>query len=237
VNRHVDELARHVRRLGNHELNELLLQLPKPRFAALVEVALARPVLPAGVVLRFEPTPGVDGWSVVACAPRRRLGALTRDRDPDGRPGPDQRDLKLAASLGCGRRPGLGDPGQWSPLSGPGRPCPRPSRGGLGQRPQWAASGPVRSAGGGGLRECGVGGMTAVKRCPRCRQVQAAEEFYRRRGGRRLSSYCRSCTRVASQDGRLRRRQDPGSAERLRGVDRVRQRRHRALGRRGGEGS
>jgi hypothetical protein len=85
VNRHVDELARHVRRLGNHELNELLLQLPKPRFAALVEVALARPVLPAGVVLRFEPTPGVDGWSVVACAPRRRLGALTRDRDPDGR--------------------------------------------------------------------------------------------------------------------------------------------------------
>ena len=85
MNRHVDELARHVRRLGNHELNELLLQLPKPRFAALVEVALARPVLPAGVVLRFEPTPGVDGWSVVACAPRRRLGALTRDRDPDGR--------------------------------------------------------------------------------------------------------------------------------------------------------
>jgi hypothetical protein len=85
VSGHVDELAAHVRRLGNHELNELLLQLPKPRFAALVEVALARPVLPAGVVLRFEPTPGVDGWSVVACAPRRRLGALTRDRDPDGR--------------------------------------------------------------------------------------------------------------------------------------------------------
>ena len=81
---HVDELARHVRRLGNHELNELLLQLPKPRFAALVEVALARPVLPAGVVLRFEPAPGVNGWTVVACAPRRPLGTLTRDRDPGG---------------------------------------------------------------------------------------------------------------------------------------------------------
>jgi hypothetical protein len=81
----VDELARHVRRLGNYELNELLLQLPKPRFAALVEVALARPVLPAGVVLRFEPAPGVDGWTVVACAPRRRLGILTRDRDSSGR--------------------------------------------------------------------------------------------------------------------------------------------------------
>ena len=85
MTRQVDELAAHVRRLGNHELNELLLQLPKPRFAALVEVALARPVLSAGVVLRFEPAPGVDGWTVVACAPRRRLGTLTRDRDPSGR--------------------------------------------------------------------------------------------------------------------------------------------------------
>jgi hypothetical protein len=79
------ELAHHIRRLGNHELNELLLQLPKASFTALVEVALARPVLPAGLVLRFEPTPGVDGWTVVACAPRRRLGILTRDRDADGR--------------------------------------------------------------------------------------------------------------------------------------------------------
>jgi hypothetical protein len=85
VTRHVDELAAHVRRLGNHDLNELLLQLPKPRFAALVEVALACPVLPAGVVLRFEPAPGVDGWTVVACAPRRPLGTLTRHLDPSGR--------------------------------------------------------------------------------------------------------------------------------------------------------
>jgi hypothetical protein len=85
VTHQVDELARHIRRLGNHELNELLLQLPKPSFAALVEVALDRPVLPAGLVVRFEPAPGVDGWSVVACAPRRRLGTLTRDRDPSGR--------------------------------------------------------------------------------------------------------------------------------------------------------
>ena len=84
MTRQVDELARHVRRLGNHALNELLLELPKPRFAALVEAALARPVLPAGLVLRFEPAPGVDGWTVVACAPRRRLGSLTRDRNPGG---------------------------------------------------------------------------------------------------------------------------------------------------------
>ena len=85
MTRHVDELARHVRRLGNHELNELLLQLPKASFAALAEVALAQPLLPAGLVLRFEPVRGVDGWTVVACAPRRRLGTLTRDRDPSGR--------------------------------------------------------------------------------------------------------------------------------------------------------
>jgi hypothetical protein len=35
--------------------------------------------------LRFEAIPDLDGWSVVACAPRRRLGTITRDRDPNGR--------------------------------------------------------------------------------------------------------------------------------------------------------
>ena len=85
MTRQVDQLARHIRRLGNHELNELLLQLPKSSFSALVEAALTRPVLPAGLVVRFEPAPGVDGWTVVACAPRRRLGTLTRDRAPGGR--------------------------------------------------------------------------------------------------------------------------------------------------------
>jgi hypothetical protein len=79
-----DPLAVHVRRLGNHDLNELLVQLPKPTFAALVEVALVRPVLPAGLLLRYELAPGVDGWTVVACAPRRQLGTLARHRDPGG---------------------------------------------------------------------------------------------------------------------------------------------------------
>ena len=82
-----DPLAAHVRRLANQELNELLVQLAKPTFAALVHVALARPTLPTGLLLRYEPAPGVDGWTVVACAPRRRLGTLTRDRAPDGQPG------------------------------------------------------------------------------------------------------------------------------------------------------
>jgi hypothetical protein len=85
VSRDDDQLTRHVRRLGNHQLNELLLQLPKHSFAALVDVALARPLLPAGLTLRFESIPGVDGWTVVACAPRRRLGTVTRDQGPSGR--------------------------------------------------------------------------------------------------------------------------------------------------------
>jgi hypothetical protein len=80
-----DPLAVHIRRLGTYDLNELLVQLSKPTFAALINIALARPVLPAGLLLRYEPAPGVDGWTVVACAPRRRLGTLTRDRDPNGR--------------------------------------------------------------------------------------------------------------------------------------------------------
>ena len=76
--------------------------------------------------------------------------------------------------------------------------------------------------------------MTAVKRCPRCGQVKSAEEFYRRRGPR-LSPYCQPCTRAASRVAQSRRRQDPAAVEGLRAVDRVRQRRRRALGGRGGD--
>jgi hypothetical protein len=78
--------------------------------------------------------------------------------------------------------------------------------------------------------------MTAVKRCPHCGLVKAAEAFYRRRQGRRLSSYCQPCTRAASREARGRRRQDPATVAQLRVVDRVRRRRHRALGRQGGDG-
>ena len=104
-----DPLAAHVRRLGNQELNELLVQLAKPTFAALVNVALARPVLPAGLLVRYEPAPGVEGWMVVACAPRRRLGTLTRDRDPGGqlvwRAWTRAGDPVQVAGVGCwGRR-------------------------------------------------------------------------------------------------------------------------------------
>ena len=77
--------------------------------------------------------------------------------------------------------------------------------------------------------------MTAVKRCPCCGLVKAAEAFYRRRG-RRLSSYCQPCARAASRAARRRRRQDPATAVQLRVVDRARQRRHRTLGRQEGDG-
>jgi hypothetical protein len=76
--------------------------------------------------------------------------------------------------------------------------------------------------------------MTAVKRCPRCGQLKSIAEFYRRRGGCRLSSYCQPCTRAATRQAQRHRRNDPAAAEGLRAVDRVRQRRRRALGSQGG---
>jgi hypothetical protein len=69
-----------------------------------------------------------------------------------------------------------------------------------------------------------------AKRCPRCGQLKPTGQFYRRRRGRRLSSYCQPCTRFASRLARNRRRQDLAAAERLRAVDRARQRRRRTLG-------
>jgi hypothetical protein len=105
VTRH-DPLAAHIRRLGNHDLNELLVQLAKPTFAALVEVALARPVLPVGLLLRYERAHGVDGWTVVACGPRRRLGTVTRDRDPGGQ-------LAWRAWTGAGDPAQVAGVGRW----------------------------------------------------------------------------------------------------------------------------
>jgi hypothetical protein len=68
-----------------------------------------------------------------------------------------------------------------------------------------------------------------AKRCPRCGQVKPADQFYQRRRSQRLSAYCQPCTRAAARQARRRRRQDPAAVERLRAVDRVRQRRHRHL--------
>jgi hypothetical protein len=77
--------------------------------------------------------------------------------------------------------------------------------------------------------------MTPAKRCPRCGQMKAASEFYRRRHRRQLSPYCQPCTRAISREASTRRRQDPATAEGLRAMERARQRRHRALRRPGGD--
>jgi hypothetical protein len=77
--------------------------------------------------------------------------------------------------------------------------------------------------------------MTAAKRCPRCGQLKAASQFYRRRGDQ-LSSYCQPCTQAATREARSCRRHNPAAAVRLRAVDRARQRRRRSLGRQGGAG-
>jgi hypothetical protein len=81
VNRHTDQLTSHIQRLGNHELNELLLQLPPSKFAALVDGALLRPVLPAGLRLRFESVPRVGGSAPLPATRTRTVGS-------GGGPGP-----------------------------------------------------------------------------------------------------------------------------------------------------
>jgi NAD-dependent SIR2 family protein deacetylase len=70
--------------------------------------------------------------------------------------------------------------------------------------------------------------MTGVRRCSRCGKVKSADQFYRRRRTQ-LSSHCKSCQQAAVRRARDRRRQNPAAVELLRAVDRIRQRRHRAL--------
>jgi hypothetical protein len=79
--------------------------------------------------------------------------------------------------------------------------------------------------------------MTAVKRCPRCGQLKSADQFYRRRGGRQLSSYCQPCAQAAAREARSRWKWDQASVVWRRAVDRARQRRCRSLDRQGGAGS
>jgi hypothetical protein len=80
------QLAAHVRALGDDDLNGLLVDLPKHRFAKLVDAALAYPVLPAGLKLRLRSAAPADGWTVLAGTPARPLGTVTRGH-PDGQPG------------------------------------------------------------------------------------------------------------------------------------------------------
>jgi hypothetical protein len=80
------QLATYVRTLADEDLNDLLVDLPKPRFAALVDAALACPMVPAGLKLRLRSAAPADGWTVLAGASARPLGTVTRGH-PDGQPG------------------------------------------------------------------------------------------------------------------------------------------------------
>jgi len=80
------QLATHVRGLSNDDLNDLLVDLPRHRFAALVISALASPVIPVGLGLRLVSAAPADGWMVLAGEPARLLGTVTRGC-PDGQPG------------------------------------------------------------------------------------------------------------------------------------------------------
>jgi hypothetical protein len=80
------QLAAHVRQLPDHDLNDLLVDLPTHRFAALVNAALAHPLIPAGLALRLRSAAPADGWTVLAGEPARPLGTVTRGH-PDGEPG------------------------------------------------------------------------------------------------------------------------------------------------------
>jgi hypothetical protein len=84
VSARVRQLAAHVRTLPDDDLNDLLVDLPTHRFAALIDVALAHPVVPAGLRLRLR-SAAADGWTVLAGEPARPLGTVTRGH-PDGQP-------------------------------------------------------------------------------------------------------------------------------------------------------
>jgi hypothetical protein len=80
------QLATHLRGLSDDDLNDLLVDLPRHHFAALVNTALAHPVVPAGLRLRLRSAAPAEGWTVLAGQPPRRLGTVTRGH-PDGEPG------------------------------------------------------------------------------------------------------------------------------------------------------
>jgi hypothetical protein len=80
------QLAAHVRRLPDDDLNDLLVNLPTDRFTALAEGALSHPVNPAGLGVRLVSAAPAEGWTVLAGQPARPLGTVERGW-PDGQSG------------------------------------------------------------------------------------------------------------------------------------------------------
>src|SRR5829696_4917550 len=77
------QLAAHVRRLPDDDLNDLLVDLPTDRFAALVDAALSHPIIPAELRMRLVPAAPAEGWTVLAGKPAHPIGSVARGW-PDG---------------------------------------------------------------------------------------------------------------------------------------------------------
>jgi hypothetical protein len=80
------QLAAHVRRLADHDLNDLLVDLPTDRLTTLIEAALSQPVSPAGLGVRLVSAAPAQGWTVLAGTPPRPIGSVARGW-PDGQLG------------------------------------------------------------------------------------------------------------------------------------------------------
>jgi hypothetical protein len=82
------QLNAYVRCLSDHDLNDLLVELPRERFAALAEVALAHPCVLDALALSFQrarPRWGeATRWDVLTGGAGRRIGAVVRRTWPGG---------------------------------------------------------------------------------------------------------------------------------------------------------
>jgi hypothetical protein len=80
------QLAAHVRRLHDDDVNDLLVDLPTDRYTALVDAALAHPDNPAGLGVRLVSAAPAEGWTVLAGEPPHPIGSVARGW-PDGASG------------------------------------------------------------------------------------------------------------------------------------------------------
>jgi hypothetical protein len=71
-------LAAHVRTLADDDVGDLLVELPRERFAGLCQVALAQPLVPDALALSFQQAASRQGevtrWDVLVARPLRNSG-------------------------------------------------------------------------------------------------------------------------------------------------------------------
>ena len=79
-----DPLAAHIRRLGNHDLNELLVQLPKPVFAALAWVTPASRARWLALAAHVRALPDPELHTLLRALPREVFDGLLEAACPEG---------------------------------------------------------------------------------------------------------------------------------------------------------